>query len=163
MNNTARQFNLKCVRGGSRIVVRIAPGFNVVNDEHWAAFVPKNNKGVDPYVLELKKKGSISFGKDFDNMELEQDPDTISKSKSEPITKLKADLQQSEKDKQKAQAEASEANSKAEKAEAEAKEAKAKAEKAELELDALKKEMGKTDDDTDDKGETESEAETEET
>ena len=79
MNNTARQYNLKCVgKNKHRVTVRIAPGFNVVNDEHWAHF-----KG-DAYVAELKDKGFISFGKRQDDMELDMAPDTISKSKSAP-------------------------------------------------------------------------------
>jgi len=144
MNNTARQFNLKCISGGSRAVVRLAPGFNVVKDEHWQAFVPKSGKGVDPYVLGLKKAGSIDYGKAMDDLELEREPDTISKSKFEPLVKAKADLKESENGKAKAEAEAKEANAKAETAEADAKKAKVELEKAQLELAALKKEQGKT-------------------
>lgn len=146
MNNTARQFNLKCISGGSRVVIRIAPGFNVVNDEHWEAFVPKKGKA-DPYVLELKKAGSISYGKEIDDLELERDPDTISKSKAEPLVKLKEQLKESEKGKVAAEAET-------EKAQAEAREATAKAEKAELELAELRKKAGATEADSkDDKSE----------
>ena len=144
MNNTARQFNLKCVHDGSRILVRIAPGFNVVEDEHWQAFVSKNGKVIDPYVAKLKKDGHISFGKAQNDMELEMDPDTVAKSKSEPLIKLKAQLEASKGETEKANAEVKEANAKVEKAESEAKEAKAKAEKAELELKQLK-EAGKSD------------------
>ncbi len=82
MNNTARQFNLKCMGAkGHRVTVRVAPGFNVVDDEHWKHFIkPK----VDPYVAELKKLGKIDFGTKMDDMELERDPDTKAKSKSTP-------------------------------------------------------------------------------
>lgn len=140
MNHTARQFNLKCItKGGSRVVVRIAPGFNVVEDAHWQAFVSKDGKKVDPYVASLKKKGDIEFGSKIDDMELEMAPDTQAKSKSEPMAKLKEEA-----DKAKEEAEANKdiaekAKAEAEKAKEEAKEAKAKAEKAELELAELKK------------------------
>lgn len=132
MNQTARQFNLKCVTSkGQRVVVRIAPGFNVVDDDHWLAFVSKDGKKVDPYVKELRKKGSIQFGSDMDDLELEQAPDTQAKSKSEPIAKLKADLVASEEAK-------AVADAKTETALNEAKASKAIAEKAELELAQLK-------------------------
>ena len=79
INKTARQFNIKVMgKNGHRVVVRIAPGFNVVNDDHWA---PCKN---DPYVKGLKQQGKIDFGKIQDDMELEMDPDTKAKSKSTP-------------------------------------------------------------------------------
>lgn len=82
MNNTARQYNLKTITSdGRRVVVRVAPGFNAVDDEHWKAFAK------DKYVANLKKEGKIDFGKKMDDMELERDPDTKSKSKSEPLPK----------------------------------------------------------------------------
>lgn len=87
MNNTARQYNLKCIgivgkkKLKHRVTVRIAPGFNVVDDAHWKHFIePK----VDPYVADLKKKGLIDFGAAMDDLELERDPDTKAKSKSAP-------------------------------------------------------------------------------
>jgi hypothetical protein len=87
-NNTARQFNLKCIgKNKNRVTVRIAPGFNVVEDTHWEEFVSKDGKHVDPYVAEIKKKGFIDFGNKIDDMELEQDPDTKAKSKSTPPPK----------------------------------------------------------------------------
>lgn len=144
MNNTARQFNLKCVHNGSRVLVRIAPGFNVVDDEHWQAFVSKNGKVVDPYVAQLNKDGHIDFGKSQNDMELEMDPDTVAKSKSEPLIKLKAQLEASKDETEKVKAEVKEANAKADKAESEAKEANAKAEKAELELNQLKEANSKS-------------------
>ncbi len=91
INNTARQFNLKCIgKNGNRVTVRVAPGFNVVEDAHWEEFVSKDGKKVDPYVAELKKNGSIEFGAKIDDMELEQDPDTKSKSKSVPTPTKKS-------------------------------------------------------------------------
>ena len=82
-NNTARQYNLKTINeNGNRVTVRIAPGFNVVDDEHWKAFV--NGKKVNAYVAKLKAEGSIDFGSKINDMELEQAPDTKSKSKSVP-------------------------------------------------------------------------------
>lgn len=82
-NHTARQYNLKCIgKNGNRVTVRVAPGFNVVEDTHWNEFVSKDGKTVDPYVATLKKEGKLSFGKGEDDKELEQDPDTKSKSKS---------------------------------------------------------------------------------
>jgi len=145
MNKTARQYNLKCIsKNGERVVVRLAPGFNIVEDVHWEAFVPKTGKGVNPYVAGLKKDKRIAYGKDFDDMELEQDADTVAKSKSEPLTKLKAELESTK-------AETAEANSKAKKAEEEAKEATAKAEKAELELKQLKDKIRADESKSDDK------------
>lgn len=83
MNRTARQYNLKTVQGGQRFVVRLAPGFNVVEDAHWKPFEK------DAYVMGLKKEGKISFGAKEDDMELEVDP-TVgakSKSKADPVPK----------------------------------------------------------------------------
>ena len=85
LNRTARQFNLKCIGAKkNRVVVRIAPGFNVVDDAHWAEFVSTDGKRIDPYVRELKVAGHIDFGKRVDDMELEREPDTKAKSKSTP-------------------------------------------------------------------------------
>lgn len=82
LNNTARQFNLKtCTKDGHRATVRVAPGFNVVNDDHWQHF--KGNE----YVAELKEKGKIDFGDHIDDLELERDADTVSKSKVVPTPK----------------------------------------------------------------------------
>lgn len=83
LNKTARQFNLKVMNEGHRTVVRLAPGFNVVKDEHWKEFV--DGKKVDPYVKGLKDAGHIDYGSKIDDMELEKDPDTASKSKKEPV------------------------------------------------------------------------------
>ena len=92
MNKTARQFNLKCIgANGNRVTVRIAPGFNVVEDAHWNEFVSKDGKKVDPYVASLKKVGSIDFGPKVDDLELERAPDTKAKSKSTPAPKPKKD------------------------------------------------------------------------
>ena len=87
MNHTARQFNLKCMtKDGGRVTVRVAPGFNVVDDSHWEHFVkPK----VDPAVVYLVEKGHLSFGKKEDDLEMEQEPDTKSKSKVSPAPKAK--------------------------------------------------------------------------
>lgn len=89
INNSARQYNLKCIgKNGNRVTVRVAPGFNVVEDSHWEAFVSKTGK-VDPYVAELKKEGILDFGPKANDMELEKDPDTKAKSKSTPAPKPK--------------------------------------------------------------------------
>lgn len=90
MNHTARQFNLKCIgKNGNRVTVRVAPGFNVVEDAHWEELVSKGGKEVDPYVIQLKKEGSIDFGAKVDDLELEKTPDTKAKSKSTPTPKPK--------------------------------------------------------------------------
>lgn len=90
LNTTARQYNLKCIgKSGNRITVRVAPGFNVVEDAHWEEFVSKDGKKVDPYVAELKKQGAIDFGSNVDDLELEQAPDTKAKSKSVPAPSSK--------------------------------------------------------------------------
>lgn len=131
INETARQFNLKTIKDGKRTVVRLAPGFNVVDDEHWKAFV--DGRKTDPYVASLKKQGLIKYGKEQDDLELEMDPDTKSKSKSEPISKLyKKQVADAEK-----RAEESEDKAATEKAQRE--KAEAEAEKAKLELAELKK------------------------
>ena len=86
INRTARQFNLKAVgKNGNRVTVRMAPGFNSVNDEHWKAFV--DGKTIDPYVGSLVKAGHLEIGDKVDDMELDKDPDTKSKSKSNPAPK----------------------------------------------------------------------------
>lgn len=88
INKTARQFNLKCLGAeGNRVLIRLVPGFNSVEDKHWEAFVPKGNKKPDPFVAELQGKGMIDYGAKVDDMELETDSVTKTKSKSEPVTK----------------------------------------------------------------------------
>ena len=80
MNRTARQFNVKCmVEKKQRVVVRIAPGFNKIDDDHW------NLCKDDPYVLLLKEKGDISFGPAEDKMAKIQPGDTVAKTKLENI------------------------------------------------------------------------------
>lgn len=139
MNKTARQYNLKCIgKNGNRVLIRVAPGFNVVEDEHWEAFVPKKGK-MDPYVKQLKNAGNLEFGPQQDDMELEMDPDTKSKSKSEPMVKLLADIEKAAKDIEVEKANAAEADAKAVKAEAEAEKAKLELEKTKIELAKLKK------------------------
>jgi len=86
LNKTARQFNLKtCTKKGHRATVRVAPGFNIVNDEHWAHFKD------DKYVAQLKKENKIDFGDHIDDLELERDADTVSKSKVVPTPKTGPD------------------------------------------------------------------------
>lgn len=83
-NKTARQFNLKALtKSGHRALVRVAPGFNSVPDDIWKHFVE------DEYVLSLKKNGSISFGPEADDLELERDPDTKVKSRLDPVPGVK--------------------------------------------------------------------------
>ena len=130
LNRTARQFNLKAISNGHRAVVRVAPGFNVVPDEHWKVFV--DGKKVDPYVADLKKQGLIDFGSKIDDMELDQEPDTKVKSKIEPIAKLKEEAA-------KLAEEAEKTNMENDKLKAELDKANAEAEKAKLELENLKK------------------------
>lgn len=137
INRTERQFNLKCIGANkNRTIIRVAPGFNIVDDEHWKHFV--NGKKVDPFVAELKKQGLIDFGASIDDLELEQESVTKTKSKSEPLAKLKSQLEQAEKEAQADKQNAEKANSEAETAKANEREALARAEKAELELAELK-------------------------
>ena len=87
MNNTARQFNLKCIgKERKRVTVRLAPGFNVVEDTHWDHFFKGTGKSkkADPYLQSLKDDGSLDYGTKMDDLELERDPDTKSKSKATP-------------------------------------------------------------------------------
>lgn len=82
-NTTARQYNLKCIgKTGNRVTIRVAPGFNVVDDTHWNEFVSKDGKHIDPYVKQLQHDGFLLFGKAEDAKELEVEPDTKTKSKS---------------------------------------------------------------------------------
>lgn len=138
MNKTARQYNLKCIaKSRHRVVVRVAPGFNVVDDEHW------NHLKNDPYVKSLKKSGDIDYGKAMDDMELEIAPDTKAKSKSTPPPQpAKQDDNLSEVEKAEAKAKTAEANAKT--AEAEAKTAEANQKKEGL----LTKVFGKSKDDS---------------
>ena len=57
INHTERQINIKAMSNKGRVTVRLKPGFNVVNDEHWKAV-----QGVE-YTKDLKKAGKIDFGK----------------------------------------------------------------------------------------------------
>lgn len=86
-NHTARQYNLRALDGDRIVTVRVAPGFNVIDDSHWSAFADKKGKALDAYVAELQKKGALSFGVAQDDMELEKDPDTKAKSKAEALPK----------------------------------------------------------------------------
>ena len=143
INKTARQFNLKCIgANGNRTIVRVAPGFNVVDDEHWKHFV--DGKKVDAYVAGLKKKGFLEFGPTIDDLELEQAPDTKAKSKSEPLAKLKSQLEEAEKQAKADRLDIDKANAEVSTAKAVEREALARAEKAELELEALKKTVAST-------------------
>lgn len=84
INNTqARQFNVKAMdhETKQKVTVRLAPGFNSVKEEHWDVA-----KTCD-YVKRLKEEGKIEFGDEWDDKELKVDPDTVSKSKSEPLPK----------------------------------------------------------------------------
>ncbi len=93
MNRTARQFNLKgCSEKGHMVTIRVAPGFNVVNDQHWEAFVSEKGKILSPFVQELVDKKYIRFGERENDMELEQEPDTVAKSKSVPTAQTKDEL-----------------------------------------------------------------------
>ena len=80
-NRTARQFNIRavCAKTNRKVTVRIAPGFNVVDGEHWKVCA------ADAYVKELKKTNQIDFGSKVDDEILEKDADTKSKSKSEQL------------------------------------------------------------------------------
>lgn len=87
VNNTQRQFNLKTIgKNGNRVTVRVVPGFNVVDDKHWEEFVSADGKTVDAYVAKLKKEGSLAFGKDQDDKQLESEVPK-SKSKSAKVPK----------------------------------------------------------------------------
>lgn len=88
-NKTARQFNLKCIAksNGNRVTVRLAPGFNIIDDAHWHEFVSKDGKVLVEYIDFLKKNDLIEFGEKVDDLELDKDADTVSKSKSVPMPK----------------------------------------------------------------------------
>lgn len=89
-NKTQRQFNLKTIgKNGNRVTVRVVPGFNVVEDKHWEEFVSKDGKNVDPYVAQLKQEGKLSFGKDEDDKELDEEKPVKAKSKSQTMPKAK--------------------------------------------------------------------------
>jgi hypothetical protein len=57
LNNTARVYNLKGLnKDGGTVVVRVLPGFNVVDDEHWSAV-----KGLD-FTKALRADDKLDFG-----------------------------------------------------------------------------------------------------
>lgn len=86
MNNSARQYNLRALgRKGEKVLVRLAPGFNIVNDKHWDAFVREDH--INEFVEELKNDGLIEFGDEMDEKQLEIDSDVKSKSTSTPPQK----------------------------------------------------------------------------
>jgi hypothetical protein len=69
MNNTARPYNIKGTdKQGRRVTVRLLPGFNVVNDEHWAAV-----KGLK-FVKVLHDDDKIDFGTSLDKKEGRKSP-----------------------------------------------------------------------------------------
>jgi hypothetical protein len=93
INTTARQFNVKAVANGRRVCVRLSPGFNVVDDAIWSVFVPKGKTAkdakVDDYVARLQKEGKLRFGGEVDDLELEQKPDTKTKTSTAELPKKK--------------------------------------------------------------------------
>jgi hypothetical protein len=90
INTTARQFNVKAVANGRRVCVRLSPGFNVVDDAIWNVFVPKGKDAkVDDYVARLQKEGKLRFGGEVDDLELEQKPDTKTKTSTAELPKKK--------------------------------------------------------------------------
>lgn len=90
VNKTQRQFNLKTIgKNGNRVTVRVVPGFNVVEDKHWEEFVSKDGKNVDAYVAQLKQEGKLSFGKEEDDKEFDEEKPVKAKSKSQAIPKAK--------------------------------------------------------------------------
>ena len=75
INNTARQFNLKGRKNGKIVVVRLHPGFNVVEDEHWGAV-----KDLE-YVKKLKAADKVDFGTALNKKEA-KDKSEVSKTKA---------------------------------------------------------------------------------
>lgn len=68
INNTARQFNLRCIdKKLGHVVVRLVPGANNVEDIAWGAFV--NDKKTDAYVKELSDKKFITYGEKAADLE----------------------------------------------------------------------------------------------
>lgn len=79
LNRTARQFNIKAMdKKGRRVVVRLVPGFNEVEDEHW------NVCKEDDYVKSLKKDDKINFGADLDK-QVKAEKAAKAKSKADPV------------------------------------------------------------------------------
>lgn len=76
INHTARQYNLKGKVGDKIVVVRLKPGFNVVDDEEWGA-VSKIK-----FTKNLKDSGRIDFGKkSLDDKELDAEKSEIAETK----------------------------------------------------------------------------------
>lgn len=84
INHTAKQFNLKALEPKTNriIVVRIHPGFNVVDDDKWNAV-----KGLE-YVKALKAADKIDFGTALNKKE-PKDKSEISKTKAAPVVDKK--------------------------------------------------------------------------
>lgn len=93
LNKTARQFNLKAMtKDGRRVVVRLVPGLNSVDPEHFKAFVPGGNNKPDAYVEGLRKKGLITWGKEAEDAELDTEAvESKSKSEKKPAKSAKKD------------------------------------------------------------------------
>lgn len=82
MNNTARQYNLKGTDSKkARITVRLKPGFNVVEDEHWAGV-----SGLD-FVEDLKADGKIDFGTKLDKKQADAGKSETAQVKKTPAPK----------------------------------------------------------------------------
>jgi len=83
INKTARPYNLKCIgKNGNRVTVRLVPGLNDVNGDHWAEFKD------DEYVALLKKENKIGFGKILEES-MEGEVKVKAKSTSNPTPKKK--------------------------------------------------------------------------
>lgn len=84
MNLDTRVYNLKAYKDGRRHVVRLAPGFNVVDDAVWAPFTK------DAYTLGLRRDKKIEFGSTVDDLEISEKPASDLKSKAEPAPQLES-------------------------------------------------------------------------
>lgn len=87
LNQTERQYNIRGMdKDGSRVTVRLKPGFNVVDDKHWAAV-----KDI-PFVQELKRNGRVDFGKtSIADRELDAKPEQVAMSKTVKAQQKKKD------------------------------------------------------------------------
>jgi len=116
LNTTERQYNLKCVYEGRRLVIRLIPGLNDVPESNWATMLK------DPYV-----KGLVGEGKVIFNDEVTKRLET-----EEPLASTKIDLKSMEPET------AKESKEKAEKKAREAQKEKDQADTAALEKEAAK-------------------------
>lgn len=85
-NTATRQYNLKALnKNGSRVLARVIPGLNEVDDTVWKVLETSN------YVKGLLKTGVLAIGEHVDSAVLDEDS-VVSQVKTDAVVSRKADL-----------------------------------------------------------------------